>query len=169
MLPMPEFSAPLRGPWVLQNPLDLSPERPVSPLSIPPFNALKSAKLELKSAGARDEAAGVRATLEHLGLLMAGARRAPARGSPSQPREASPCRVPPGKAAGQGRRVSAGDEWLLRRPGMWIMGYPSASRTSRSLRPLGLLSFLRSGARSPVEQDDGESGLGRQKLRCRSI
>jgi hypothetical protein len=53
---------------------------------------------------------------------------------PPQPatREPGPCRAPPGKAAGLGRRVSAGDERLLRRLGVRLMGSPSASLTSRS-------------------------------------
>jgi hypothetical protein len=37
-----------------------------------------------------------------------------------------------GRWPGLGRRVSAGDESVLRRPGVRFMGYPSAALTSRS-------------------------------------
>jgi hypothetical protein len=51
---------------------------------------------------------------------------------PQQAKKARPLPRPPRKAAGLGRRVSAGDEGLVRRPGVRLMGSPSASLTSRS-------------------------------------
>jgi hypothetical protein len=62
----------------------------------------------------------------------------PPQRQPRAPRGPSPCRAPPGKAARLGRRVSAGNEWLLRRLGVRLMGYPAAVFISALLPPVGI-------------------------------